>query len=199
MRPRLRQSTRRTTCVAVVAWALAVPGGSWAVAAGADAGITAAGIQLGGHVAGPMLTPASLAHRVVLLEFWGVNCPPCIRSMPLLEEADGLRDSDPVRAADLVQRCSMCFKGTAIGSDAAALLREWRKDKAFQAALRAGQQLVQLEAVQAAAAQAGGLPPALVGKVRSLVTAIRQTAPDSRAADQAATIAGELGVTVAGP
>jgi thiol-disulfide isomerase/thioredoxin len=354
MRPRLRQSTQQmTTCVAVVAWALAVPGGllavAAAVAAGADAGITAAGIQLGGHVAGPMLTPASLAHRVVLLEFWGVSCPPCIRSMPLLEdlhrefgprglvvvgahaqggsaaelqpkvkdlgvsftiveqgsveggmdfqgiphcmlfdhtgacvyrgspfdvgeavtravaaapagvlegrqlvklaavgaslmdersfgtalkkaeglasakdadtaaeakyvveklsargrtmleEADGLRESDPVRAADLVQRCSVCFKGTAIGSDAAARLREWRKDKAFQAALRAGQQLAALEAVQAAAAQAGGLPPALVGKVRSLVTAIRQAAPDSHVADQAATIAGELGVTVAGP
>ena len=338
-----------TTCLALVAWTIMVTGGPPVVAAGPDAGITAAGIQLGGHVAGPPVTPASLAHRVVLLEFWGVNCPPCIKSMPLLEElhrefgprglvvvgahaqggsaaelqpkvkelgvsftivergsveggmdfqgiphcmlfdhtgacvyrgspfdvgeavtravaaapagvlegrqlvklaavgaslmdersfgtalkkaeglasakdadtaaeaqyvvdklsargrtmleeADGLRQSDPVRAADLVQRCSVNFKGTAIGSDAAARLREWKKDKAFQAALRAGQQLATLEAVQAAAAQAGGLPPALVGKVRSLVQAIRQAAPDSRVADQAATIAGELGVTVAGP
>jgi thiol-disulfide isomerase/thioredoxin len=341
-----RPMTRR---LALVTCAFAVTGGARAVAAGADAGITAAGIQLGGHVAGPMLAAESLAHRVVLLEFWGVNCPPCIKSMPLLEElnrefgprglvvvgahaqggsvaelqpkvkelgvsftivergsveggmdfqgiphcmlfdhtgacvyrgspfelgdavaravaaapagvlegrklvklaalgatlvderafgvalkkaeglasakdadtaaeakyvveklsargramleeADGLRESDPVRAAELVQRCGISFKGTAIGSDAAARLREWKKDKAFQAALRAGQQLAQLEAVQAAAAQAGGLPPALVGKVRSLVTAIRQAAPDSRVADQAATIAGELGVAVAGP
>ncbi|MFM8414449.1 MAG: TlpA disulfide reductase family protein, partial [Planctomycetota bacterium] len=48
--------------------------------------VTAAGIRPGDHVAGPVLSNDSLAHRVVLLEFWGVNCPPCIRSMPLLEE-----------------------------------------------------------------------------------------------------------------
>ncbi len=48
--------------------------------------VTAAGIRPGGHVSGPQLTPESLANRVVLLEFWGLNCPPCIRSMPLLEE-----------------------------------------------------------------------------------------------------------------
>jgi len=315
----------------------------------ADEGVTAAGIRLGAHVAGPAVTSESLAHRVVLLEFWGVNCPPCIRSMPLLEElhrefgprglvvvgahaqggtaaelqpqvkelgvsftivergsveggmdfrgiphcmlfdhtgacvyrgspfdvgdavaravaaapagvlegrplvklaplgatlmdersfgtvlkkaegltsakdadtaaeaayvvekltargrtmlaeADGLRANDPIRAADAAQRCSTCFKGTTIGSDAAARLREWKKDKAFQAALRAGQQLAMLEAVREAAARAGGLPPTAVGKVRSLVQAIRQAAPDSRAAQEAATIAGELGVTVAGP
>lgn len=299
MRQRPRLSTRRiAACLAVAGWAIAGSGGA-TTAADAEAGITAAGIELGQHVAGPLLTPASLAHRVVLLEFWGVNCPPCIRSMPLLEElhrefgprglvvvgahaqggsaaelepkvkelgvsftiddrgsvaggmdfrgiphcllfdhtgacvyrgspfdvgdavtqavaaapagvlegrqlvklaeADGLRANDPIRAADAAQRCSTCFKGTTIGSDAAARLREWKKDKAFQAALRAGQQLAMLEAVREAAARAGGLPPTAVGKVRSLVQAIRQAAPDSRAAQEAATIAGELGVTVAGP
>ncbi|MFM8734867.1 MAG: TlpA family protein disulfide reductase [Pirellulales bacterium] len=49
--------------------------------------VTTAGIQLGPLVSGPALTPASLAHRIVLLEFWGVHCPPCIASMPKLEEA----------------------------------------------------------------------------------------------------------------
>jgi thiol-disulfide isomerase/thioredoxin len=338
-----------TPAVAALAWAATVLGGPRAVAADAEAGITAAGIRLGEHVSGPAVTPESLAHRVVLLEFWGVNCPPCIRSLPLLEElhrefgprglvvvgahaqggtaaelqpqvkelavsftivergsvergmdfqgiphcmlfdhtgacvyrgspfdvgdavaravaaapagvlegrqlvklaalgallmdersfgtvlkkaeglaaakdadtaaeaafvveklsgrgrkmleeADGLKQSDPGRAADLVQRCSGSFKGTTIGTTAAARLREWKKDKAFQAALRAGQQLTMLEAVREAAMKAGGLPPAAAGKVRSLVQAIRQAAPDSRAAEQAAVIAGELGVTVAGP
>ncbi|MCE9630782.1 MAG: TlpA family protein disulfide reductase [Planctomycetia bacterium] len=57
-------------------------------AAAADAHnmkITAAGIRLGGQVSGPQLTDQSLAHHVVVLEFWGVHCPPCIASMPKLE------------------------------------------------------------------------------------------------------------------
>ena len=49
------------------------------------AGITTAGIRLGNLVSGPNRSPESLAHRVVVLEFWGVNCPPCIKSMPTLE------------------------------------------------------------------------------------------------------------------
>jgi thiol-disulfide isomerase/thioredoxin len=47
--------------------------------------VTAAGIQLGGHVSGPPLAADGLANRPVLLEFWGIHCPPCIKSMPLLE------------------------------------------------------------------------------------------------------------------
>ena len=50
-----------------------------------DAGVTTAGISLGGLVSGPARTPDSLAHHVVVVEFWGVNCPPCIKSMPALE------------------------------------------------------------------------------------------------------------------
>jgi thiol-disulfide isomerase/thioredoxin len=49
------------------------------------AAITIAGIRLGNLVSGPLRSPESLAHRVVVLEFWGVNCPPCIKSMPTLE------------------------------------------------------------------------------------------------------------------
>ena len=37
--------------------------------------VTAAGIRPGAHVAGPMLSPESITNRVVLLEFWGLNCP----------------------------------------------------------------------------------------------------------------------------
>lgn len=48
-------------------------------------GLAVGGITLGPLVSGPARTPESLAHRVVVLEFWGVNCPPCIKSMPALE------------------------------------------------------------------------------------------------------------------
>ncbi|MGB8852314.1 MAG: TlpA disulfide reductase family protein [Pirellulales bacterium] len=49
-------------------------------------GFTLAGLRLGRHVSGPPCTPESLAHRPVLLEFWGIHCPPCLKSMPKLEE-----------------------------------------------------------------------------------------------------------------
>lgn len=52
----------------------------------ADADITISGVRLGNRVAGPAVTPQDLSHRVVVLEFWGVNCPPCIQSMPALEK-----------------------------------------------------------------------------------------------------------------
>lgn len=57
-----------------------------AAAEGPNLGITLAGLRLGRHVSGPPCTPESLAHRPVLLEFWGVHCPPCLKSMPKLEE-----------------------------------------------------------------------------------------------------------------
>lgn len=49
-------------------------------------GISLAGLRLGDPVAGPAVSAQALVHRVVVLEFWGVNCPPCIRSMPALEQ-----------------------------------------------------------------------------------------------------------------
>ena len=36
------------------------------------------GIQLGKHLLGPELKTEDLKNRVVLLAFWGVNCPPCL-------------------------------------------------------------------------------------------------------------------------
>jgi thiol-disulfide isomerase/thioredoxin len=73
--------------VAFTLVALASLGASHAAAAeGPNPGITLAGLRLGRHVSGPPCTPESLAHRAVLLEFWGVHCPPCLKSMPKLEE-----------------------------------------------------------------------------------------------------------------
>lgn len=318
--------------------------------------VTVGGIQPGDHVSGPAVSPEDIAHRVVLLEFWGVNCPPCIRSMPLLEELhktlgpqglvvigahaqggtaqelrpkvaqldvtftilDGasveggsdfqgiphcmlfdhtgkcvyrgspfnardavvaavrsapgavlegrtlvklpelnvmLRDEglfvaslkkarsasaskdeatateasfvvdkiegygrrmledakaakrdDPVRAAELVQRCSAVFKGSDIGTEAAKLNGAWRKDREFQGAVRAGQQLAQLERMRAYVLDQLGVdddavitpemvatvPAGVTGKICSLARGIEKSAPDAPAAKRAAAIAAEF-------
>lgn len=325
--------------------------------------VTAAGIQPGDHVAGPMLTPDAIANRVVLLEFWGLNCPPCIRSMPLLEElhqtlgphglvvigahAQGgsaaelrpqvaklgvsftildtasveggsdfqgiphcmlfdhtgtciyrgspfnaqeavvaavkaapgsilegrtlttlpelntlLRDerqfatvlkkarslassgdaetadeatfvvekieaygrrlldearadkkTNPARAAESVQRCSVLFKGSEIGTDAAKLNGEWKKDRQFQATVKAGQQLAKLEQMRdfvrgelgvdadamVSVEQAATIPPALKTQIRSLAQGIGKSCPGSSLADKAAAIAAELAPTSGAP
>jgi thiol-disulfide isomerase/thioredoxin len=321
--------------------------------------VTAAGIRPGAHVTGPMLAPETLANRVVLLEFWGLNCPPCIRSMPMLEElhttlgphglvvigahaqggsaaelkpqvaklgvtftiledasveggmdfqgiphcmlfdhtgkcvyrgspfnaqeavvaavkaapgsilegrtlaklpelnallrderqfatvlkkARGLtssgdaetadeakfvvekieaygrrlldearsgKESDPARAADNVQRCAVLFKGSAIGTEAAKLNGEWKKDKQFQATVKAGQQLAKLEQMRdyvreqlgvdadatVTAEQSAAIPAAIKGQIRSLAQGIGKSCPGSSFADKAATIAAELAPT----
>lgn len=41
-----------------------------------------ANIRLGPPVLGPKLTADDLKNRVVLLDLWGVNCPPCLQAMP---------------------------------------------------------------------------------------------------------------------
>src|SRR5262249_1863607 len=41
-------------------------------------------IVLGKHVLGPQVKTEDLKHKVVLVEFWGVNCPPCLASLPKL-------------------------------------------------------------------------------------------------------------------
>lgn len=47
--------------------------------------INRAGIHLGGPIAGPDVTEKSMEGRVVLLERWGIRCPPCATTMPELE------------------------------------------------------------------------------------------------------------------
>ena len=80
---------RRVLLLAVIAVSFATAatcGRSSRAAEPGDERITLAGLQLGRHVSGPACTAESLAHRPVLLEFWGIHCPPCLKSMPLLEE-----------------------------------------------------------------------------------------------------------------
>ncbi len=51
------------------------------VVAPACAEATLSGINLGSHVDGPKISAADLQGRVVLFEYWGVNCPPCVGSI----------------------------------------------------------------------------------------------------------------------
>lgn len=323
--------------------------------------VTTAGIRLGGHVSGPQVSAESLAHRVVLLEFWGVNCPPCLASMPKLEEAhkelapqglvvigahaqggpaatvrktvadlgvtftiveqatvqggqdfngiphcmlfdhtgrcvyrgspfrahdailaavkaapssilagrtleklaafnealrneaafgpalrkaasltgsqdaataeeakfvvekleahgrrmleDGtaMKETNPLGAADLVHRCSVAFKGSDVGTEAAEMLRTWRKDKAFQTAVKATQQLAKLQVLRANVLKAFGdepdgeitpqmvkaVPAAMKRQMAEVVRGIQKTAPGSETAATAGKLAAEFDLDVA--
>ncbi len=44
------------------------------------------GVNLGTYVSGPKLKPADLEGKVVVFEYWGVNCPPCRASIPHINE-----------------------------------------------------------------------------------------------------------------
>lgn len=305
--------------------------------------VTTADIALGGHVSGPAIGPQGLAGRVVVLEFWGIHCPPCIASMPKLEqlhtqlgpqgllvigahaqggpaddirrtvaelgvtftivenatvnggmdfdgiphcmvfdhsgacvyrgspnaareavmaavkaapaailagrtleklaplaetlrneaslgivlkkarslldssdadtadeaqfvveriegrgremltEARGLAATDPAAAVALAQRCVASFKGSDVGTEAGGLLQEWRQDKEFQSAVKAGVQLARLEELCTAVKRApGGPPPQVARQVRDLVRAIEKGWPGSAAAERAAAIAAEI-------
>lgn len=335
---------------------------AWSTVAGAadafNMSVTTAGIRLGPQVSGAPVTPESLAHRVVLLEFWGVNCPPCIASMPKLEElhrqlspsglvvigahaqggpadivrrtaadlgvtfpileqaqvtgggdfsgiphcmlfdhtgkcvfrgspfevheavattvaaapaallegrtlvklaafdgqlrseqgfggllrkaeglaaakdeatadearfivekltargkamlaeAESLKAENPLGAADLVQRCAAAYRGTEIGIEAASTLRAWKKDQAFQASVRAAQQLAKLQALRAGILQAlevrsnddvtpeliARVPPAAKRQLADVVRGVQRLSPDSPVAAQAAAIATEFGL-----
>lgn len=39
-------------------------------------------IRFGEHVTGPEVTDKELKKRFVIVEYWGINCPPCIASIP---------------------------------------------------------------------------------------------------------------------
>src|SRR5437763_129909 len=55
-----------------------------AVASAADFNmdVKADGITLGDHLMGPKVSPGDLKGHVVVLEFWGINCGPCLAAMP---------------------------------------------------------------------------------------------------------------------
>jgi thiol-disulfide isomerase/thioredoxin len=48
--------------------------------------LTAADIRLGTHVVGVKVDPADLKGRVVLVDYWGIDCAPCLQAMPRMAE-----------------------------------------------------------------------------------------------------------------
>lgn len=56
------------------------------IASAAQAAATLDGMRPGSPVNGPKFDPADLKGRVVLVEYWGINCPPCLASIPHISE-----------------------------------------------------------------------------------------------------------------
>lgn len=126
----------------------------------------------------------------------------------LLDEGIAAKTTDPVRAGQLVQRCATAFKGTDIGTEATALQRDWKKDRAYQNALQAAQQFVQLQAMRRSLlASLGGpdaamatpeilarMPPAAKQQMAGMVAGVKQNLPGSTFASQADDIALEFGL-----
>lgn len=128
----------------------------------------------------------------------------------MLESGVAMKDANPLGAADLVQRCAAAFKGNAIGTEAADTLREWKKDKAFQTAVKAAQQLAKLQVLRANVLKAFGdepdgaitpamvqaVPPAMKRQMADVVRGIQATAPGSETAATALKLATEFGLDV---
>lgn len=128
----------------------------------------------------------------------------------MLDEAVSAKQTDPVQAWDLVQRCMVILKGAEIGDEAAKLKSTWMKDKQFQAVVKANQQMERLEGMRSTVREqlgvgaqgsitpelAATIPSAVKGRVRLLAQTILKAAPDTPLAKKAIAIAAELGVVV---
>jgi len=115
-------AVRVVACV-VACGALALPGATVrAEDAPVSSQLTVADITLGPRVSGPARSPESLAGRVVVLEFWGVSCPPCLKNMPALESLhrqlgrQGLvvigahaQQAEPEEIAEVVEQLGVTF------------------------------------------------------------------------------------------
>ena len=53
---------------------------------GAGAKVTYPSFDDSSHLHGPKIKASDLKGKVVFFEYWGINCPPCIASMPHLQE-----------------------------------------------------------------------------------------------------------------
>jgi len=52
------------------------------------------GVTLGTWISGPKITPADLVGKVVIFEYWGINCPPCLANIPHISELAALAEPD---------------------------------------------------------------------------------------------------------
>ena len=60
----------------------------------AQAAVDLKGVNLGQHVSGPKIANSDLAGKVVVFEYWGVNCPPCRANIPHISELAAIADPD---------------------------------------------------------------------------------------------------------
>jgi thiol-disulfide isomerase/thioredoxin len=122
--------------------------------------------------------------------------------------SDGAAD-DPVGAVNVMKRVATIYRGHEIGTKAADLQKAWKKDSEFQSALKAAEQLVQLQAAYETVLAATGsksetlsndtadsLPAPVKRKMSSMVRSIVKTAPFSKAAERAKEIASQLKLEV---
>jgi len=124
----------------------------------------------------------------------------------LLDDAAAAKASDPFRAAALVRQCAADFKGTPLGTEAMAVGRDLKKDKAFQDALAAVQQFTQLQAMRSQVLKSLGgedtatpdmvarVPSAVKQQMADLATRVQRHLPGTKYASGAADIALEFGL-----
>ena len=48
-----------------------------------------------GHYSGPKITEADLAGKVVMIDQWGINCPPCRALLPAMQKLWNANKSKP--------------------------------------------------------------------------------------------------------
>lgn len=128
------------------------------------------------------------------LEAWGRG---------IVDKAPEAREADPAGALDALQRCATAFRGDAIGTDATDLVGAWKKDPAFQAALKCGQQLANLESLRSGLLGFGrvvtpdiaaAVPPELKKQMKAVADGVQKAAPGSKMAERAGEIAAEFGL-----
>ena len=64
--------------------------------------LTLKGVSLGTHVYGPPTSTEALAGKVVVFEYWGDRCPPCIRAIPHLNKLQAKHKDNLVIVANQV-------------------------------------------------------------------------------------------------
>ncbi|NBW86648.1 MAG: TlpA family protein disulfide reductase [Planctomycetia bacterium] len=132
------------------------------------------------------------------------------RGRKMLEQAATLKAADPVAATALLQRCATIFRGSDIGNEAGQMLREWKKDPAYQAVVKAGQQFAQLAALRSRLLAALGVekpspevvaavPPAVRKQMQELVKSVHKYGSGSKLTEQADAIASEFGLQMERP
>jgi len=75
----------------------------WDLHAGDAGSVSLKQASLGTYLSGPKLKSADLAGRIVLFEYWGINCGPCIANIPHVSELAAL--ADPERLVVIANQC----------------------------------------------------------------------------------------------